>query len=405
LTYEDYAVAQGCRTRSAGNAPELLDLLRKITGSARLYNFNDAAVKYYRVLPELVGRSFAADMMNPVVFNRQLKKFAMQDTVFSAAFEQIGFWDTWDAGKAYRLVAEVFPALMGICSLSCRENPHSRLESFFSTLARQCGGNCVRIMSPLCPSYRYRMDRNGMLWHSSGELLPVAGARFEKAINTLANALVPLTMSNVTVDWNFWSYSGETRNAADLIDIAYFVKEYYAGFPDRLFDTLQQAYKDIGGHLSGARQMYGIRFAQQSFDMQFGRIIHILYEDFVAKFGSNCKKTADEPAVLEWLSGACGTGSLLERFMEQEAIYRKNVRLDFSEPQILAALREMLLYMHLLTYALDHDQIIIDTESTANYMNIAADYFQAGVFFVKKDRNGTSHGMFTQDLRQPYTVQ
>ena len=113
-----------------------------------------------------------------------------------------------------------------------------------------------------------------------------------------------------------------------------------------------------------------------------------------------------------WLEDVCRCGPLIHWFVGEEKIYRQNVimesrePIEFTEPIVPAALREMLLYTHILEEVRKNGSIIIDTESSSNYMTATLPYLPAGLIFTRsgKENGDGGNSTYTLNIRQPYNV-
>lgn len=386
----------------AGQNQALLQLLKEITGAPALGTLKEALNWYYRAIPGLLARSFLGPLCNRTIFARQLKESALSDYIFLPALEAVACWPHWDEVLAGMLLTEVFPPLLGITSLRKADNSRESLALALGQLARQTGEGELRLFSPLCPSYQYREDAAGQLWHASGALLPTVGPRFGKVALTLGTVFAPLARHGVRVDWEFWGYSGETQDAAHLVDMGSFVHRHYADQPAELFATLQSAYSEMAGQLDAALHPCGIRFATRSFDREFGEPVRRLCRDFAERFPDQLEGITALPEMESWLQQSSSSTALLDYFIAQERFYRRNVHLPFSEALVLSALREMFLYTHILRHVQNRHRLIVNTESTSNYMVRALRHLPAGILFTRKCKGSDTDSRYTLNIRQPY---
>lgn len=390
---------------------ELLGVLERITRKPSS-TLKGSLRGYYRAVPSLLKESFLGPLVSPPVFSAQLKARAMSERIYLPVFEAIGRWESWNEPLAVALLREVIPALMGIASMQKRDNDTPFLGLALGELADQAGTGKVRLTSLVCPSYQYRRDSSGKLWHCSGELLPTTGARFGKVAATLGRIFSPLAEQGIEIDWEFWGYTGETGDPEHLIDMARFVHQHYQHDPQQLLATLGKAAEDMSVQLQRHMGSYGINASACSLDRKFGALIYDIRNSFSVRFPDQLEKITSPEEVESWLEHVCKCGPLIHSFVEQEKIYRQNVIIEstepiaFTEPLVPAALREMLLYTHILGEVRKNGSIIIDTESSSNYMTETLQYLPAGLIFTRseKERDERKSSQYTLNIRQPYNV-
>ncbi|ASQ90171.1 hypothetical protein CHL67_03810 [Prosthecochloris sp. GSB1] len=383
----------------------LLELLCQITGKESS-TIKGSLRGYYRAVPSLLGESFLGSLVSPSAFNTRFKARALSERIFLQAFEAISRWKSWNEPLANVLLREVVPALLGITSMQKRDNDPCFVGLALGRLAEQTGKGRIRLVSLVCPSYQYRRDANGRLWHASGELLPTTGSRFRTVAATLGRIFAPLAEHGVAIDWEFWGYTGETGDPEHLIDIARFVHEHYRADPRRLFDTLGRAAQDMSEQLREEMGRYAINASTGSLDRKFGTAIDDIRSSFSRTFPDQQENITRPKEVESWLNEVCNCGPLIHSFVEQENIYRQNVILEFSEPVVPAALREMLLYTHILDEVRKQGSVVIDTESSSNYMTETLRYLPAPLIFARsgKKAHHEGHGSYTMNIRQPYNI-
>lgn len=384
---------------------QLLPLLARLTGVSSP-TLKGGLRGYYQAVPGLLARSFLGPLVSPAVFSSQLKARSLPDRIFLPVFEAMSRWPEWNEPLAEALLREVIPALLGIASMHKGDNEAGHVGLALGCLAEQTGSGRVRLTSLLCPSYQYRRDRNNKLWHCSGELLPMAGPRFTRVAATLGRAFAPLTRHGAEMDWEFQGYTGETGNVEHLVDMGRFVHHYYRDNPSQLFTTLGKAAKDVEERIDAGIRCFGINARCGSLDRKYGESAYRIRQQFIKTFPDQLKAVTRPAEVEAWLDKIGHCGPLLHYFIQQETIYRTNVRLEFTENLVEAALREMLLYTHILNEVRENGAIVIDTESSANYMTEALKYLPAGLIFTRsgKSRQEDGSGKYTLDIRQPYNV-
>jgi len=383
----------------------LLGLLRRITGKESS-TIKGSLRGYYRAVPSLLGESFLAPLVSPAAFITRFKARALSERIFLPAFEAMSRWKSWNEPLAEALLREVLPALLGITSMHRRDNDPPFVGLALGRLAEQAGRDAVRLVSLVCPSYQYRRDANGRLWHSSGELLATTGARFRAVAATLGRVFSPLAQHAVDIDWEFWGYTGETGDPEHLIDMARFVHDHYRDDPRRLFDTLGRAAQDMQQQLREEMGRHAINASTGSLDRKFGASIHEIRTSFSRAFPDQQENITRPEEVESWLNDVCACGPLIHSFVEQERLYRQNVILEFTEPVVPAALREMLLYTHILDDVRKQGSVVIDTESSSNYMTETLRYLPAPLIFTRsaKEKHNGKHAKYTLNIRQPYNV-
>lgn len=385
---------------------QLLRLLADITGK-QVTTPKGSLRGYFQSVPVLLGKTFLGPLVSPTTFSKQMKACALSEHIYLPLIEAMGNWENWDEALADALLRSVVPALMGISSMHRRDNDTQPVSIALGRLAEQVGQGKVRLVSLVCPSYRYRRDASGKLWHCSGELLPTIGPRFRSVASTLGRVFAPLSGLDVEIVWQFWCYTGETGDPEHLVDMARFVHQYYQGEMQQLFTTLGMATDDMGRQLKECMGACGIKAFPGSLDGKFGARIYEIRKSFSETFPKQLEQIYHSEEVEAWLESICGCGPLIHYFVEQERIYRQNVLIAFTEPLVVAALREMLLYIHILDEVRNDGLIVIDTESTSNYMTETLRYRPAGLIFTRSDKsrgNDEKSGEYTLDIRQPYNI-
>ena len=398
------SISSLAKTGIRQNEP-LLRLLGRITGKPPS-TLKGSLRGYYRAVPSLLGDSFLGPLVSPTIFGTQLKALALSERVFLPALEAMSRWESWNESLADTLLREVIPALLGITSMHKRDNDPLLVSLALGQLAEQAGKGSVRLVSLVCPSYQYRRDSKGRLWHSSGELLPTTGTRFRAVAATLGRVFSPLTEYAAEVDWEFWGYTGETGDPEHLVDMARFVHQHYRDDPQQLFDTLSRAAQDMSEQLQEEMHSCNINASTCSLDLKFGAVIHEIRNAFSTTFPDQLEKITSPEKVESWLNDIGKCGPLIHSFVKQEKIYRQNVIIKFTEPIVSAALREMLLYTHILDDVRKNGSIIIDTESSSNYMTETLQYLPTSLIFTRssKKKDDEEHEKYTLNIRQPYNV-
>jgi hypothetical protein len=390
---------------------QLLGVLDRMTGKPAT-TLKGSLRGYYRTVPSLLEKSFLGQLVAPSAFSTQLKALALSEQIYLQAFEAIGSWQEWNEPLAATLLGEVIPALLGVASMQKRDNDPLFVGLALGQLAEQAGTGRLRLTSLVCPSYQYRRDANGRLWHCSGELLPVTGERFSTVAATLARIFSPLARHDVEIDWEFWGYTGETGNPEHLVDMARFVHQHYRHDPQQLFSTLALAAEDMNTQLRQQMGRYCINARTCSLDRKFGALIEGIRNAFSETFPDQLQRITSPGEVESWLEDVCRCGPLIHWFVGEEKIYRQNVimesrePIEFTEPIVPAALREMLLYTHILEEVRKNGSIIIDTESSSNYMTATLPYLPAGLIFTRsgKENGDGGNSTYTLNIRQPYNV-
>ncbi|NTU91638.1 MAG: hypothetical protein HGA60_06955 [Chlorobiaceae bacterium] len=390
---------------SVDHSRQLLDLLERITGKPAS-TIRGSLRGYYQAVPSLLQESFLGPLVPTLGFISKLKARALSERIYLPLFEAVSRWKVWNEPLAVALLREVIPTLLGITSMHKKDNDPLYVSLALGQLAGQAGMGRVRLISLVCPSYQYRRDANGRLWHCSGELLPSTGARFREVAATLGRIFAPLTERAVAIDWEFWCYTGETGDPEHLVDMARFVHQHYQHDPERLFATLGMAAEDMRRYLQQEMGKFAIDASPGSLDKKFGAIIYEIRSSFAQRFPDQLDNITRPAEVESWLSEIGDCGPLIHAFVEQERIYRQNVLIGFTEPIVPAALREMLLYVFILREVREQGGIIIDTESSSNYMTGTLPYFPTGLVFTRSDRerHGEKKMNYTLNIRQPYNV-
>lgn len=361
---------------------------------------------YFQTIPSLLGKSFLGPLIAPTAFSNQIKSRGLSEKIYQPLLEAMSRWQSWNGPLAETLLGEVVPTLMGVASMQKKDNDPLFVGLALGKLAEQAGQGHIRLVSLICPSYQYRRDTNGKLWHASGELLPTTGARFSAVAATLGRIFAPLTQHAVGINWEFWGYTGETGDPEHLIDMARFVHQHYQNDPGQLLATLGMAAKDMTMQLQEQMGRYNIHAETCSLDRKFGACIYEIRKSFAETFPDQLEKISCVEEVESWLDNICTCGRLIHYFVEQEQIYRMNVLITFTEPVVLAALREMLLYTHILDEVRNNGSIIIDTESSSNYMTETLRHLPAGLIFTRSDKEKHNRGAagYTCNIRQPYNI-
>lgn len=382
-------------------------MVEEITGKTGLNEVGDTAIAYYRYLPGLICKSFPEERLNTNFLKDQLKKSSFTLSTLRNIFDSVAYWSEDSQQIAMTFLGDTLPKLLAITSMRKSDNRAEHLAFGFSRLARQIGRKYVNILSPLCPSYCYLMDSRNNLIHASGNLLPKVGSRFETVAHTLGKIFLPLTTEGVTINWEFWAYSGETGDTDHLVDVGQFIIDYYKGDLYRLFISLGKSYKDLDGKARIIFNRYGIHAKAVSIDGTIGNTVNDLVDDFIKSFPDQLDEITCENQVEEWMEVIIGSRTLLYYFIEEEKKYRRKqwgIGIECADPLIPAALREALLYFLLLNHLLKNNLLIINTESTSNYMSGALRHLHAPVITGKAFDPLYQERSYTLNIRQPYNL-
>jgi hypothetical protein len=174
-----------------------------------------------------------------------------------------------------------------------------------------------------------------------------------------------------------------------------------------LFISLGKSYKDLDGKAWIIFNRYGIHAKAVSIDGTIGNTVNDLVDDFIKSFPDQLDEITCENQVEEWMEVIIGSRTLLYYFIEEEKKYRRKqwgIGIECADPLISAALREALLYFLLLNHLLKNNLLIINTESTSNYMSGALRHLHAPVITGKAFDPLYQERSYTLNIRQPYNL-
>ena len=146
-----------------------------------------------------------------------------------------------------------------------------------------------------------------------------------------------------------------------------------------------------------------------SIEVSMGDKIARLVTDFTARFGDkvNMYDGVTQAEVGNWLGKTIGVGEgWLLYFVEQETGYRED-KAGLIDPKIaegvtINALREGLLYMYLTQYAKRQGFIILDMETTSNYMMGSLRHYPAPC--IMGNSFDPNNPISRRNIRQPFNL-
>ena len=303
----------------------------------RCHPLGTLATIYYKEAPNLIAKT--VDGNTPAHLNRLFRTSHFSDETFRGILEAMAQWSNFDAQVAESLVAETVPCLMACTSFLKLENVKSSMNIGWQLLAKQVGEGKVSLMSPLCPPYDYVVTSNGHLKHATGSLQPKIGERFETVAKTLGRAFKPLTIKGVEVTWEFWTYSGETLNLDDVVDLGADVIQHYQR-PEEIFSNLQAAYRDLRYQATHHMSEFGVVAKTVSIENVIGPVIHQTTEEFMTSFpkSRNGIHPPEEPEIDKWLDDRFGVKAGWLIFFIQDLISIFNHSSELIQPKSFAGL-------------------------------------------------------------------
>jgi len=385
---------------------KLVNLVKNITGVSNIRGLGDSTKCYYNALPSLADNSFPGSLIDKTKFKRQLKQSSFSANTVNNLFTAMLPWIAASPGVAETLLERVVPTITASISLLRAENNSENLQYFLAQLASQAGKGQIKIFSALCPPYTYVRTKCGDARHGSGQLLNTIGPRFPSVINTLGFIFAPLANAGVKIQWEFWTYSGESKNINHLIDIGKFVAQHYHKKNADLFCTLKTVFDDMASQSVEILGKNCIYAKACSLDLHWGKSIFDISEEYKKIFPEQFDKITNKNKVSNWVKSAGGNVELLDYFIEEEYVYRRNLTrcgINLSEPLIPAAIRECWLYILLIDYVKTNDFIIVAPEATSGYLMTSVDCFGPPAIMLRKDNSAeTEKENLTRNLRQPY---
>jgi len=185
----------------------------------------------------------------------------------------------------------------------------------------------------------------------------------------------PLINLGVKINFELLTYTGETGNLSDLVDLGVDVQEYYKGSEHKIFEALKATKDDAENQADTHLRNHGVNVKITSIEKTMGSLIGHFVDLYKTRFPDNLHDIGLKHAEIgNWLKEYFGVDEGWLMFYEQEerkyrkkqehALGGRNVR----EPIIISALEEGLLYMLLIKYSERNNQLIWDLETTDNYM-------------------------------------
>ena len=365
------------------------------------------AIHYFRRIPRLVSESdFKGHIRDK--FDRLVKSSLVDSETLRAVLFEVARWPRFDPELSEVLLEGVIPNLLSIASLYRSEMHKPSFDLALQQIARQAGLGRVHLLSPLCPPYTY-VARNGFLTHYSGELQPIVGPRFGISLKTISTVFEPLRQKGVKTDLTVVTYTGETGDIRDLVDLGEDVVTHYQGRQDQIFTNLRSTTDSIGTVGEEVLVSHGWDFNLVSVELALGRKIAEQVKEFRALFGDrlDLADANSQKVIGDWLEQRYGVreGWLLY-FIEQEVGYRTDkaelIDTNIAEGVVVNALREGLLYLHLTQYARRYGYTILDLETTANYMMGSLRHYPAPCMLG--NAFDSSQALNRTNIRQPFNL-
>lgn len=365
----------------------------------------DLGRHYYKGLPALMRGSVGNEYLQPQI-HRLIKTSHLTDRMFVAVFEAMAGWLEFNEQRGRVFLEHSLPSVVSFTSLYRYENEPRSMELSLRSLVSGVGEGTLQIISPLCPPYHYGLDRYGKLRHASGALQPMVGERFAVTAESLSRAFSPLTEHGVQVALQFWTYSGETGQIEHLVEMGQDVLEHYRGQEDEMFSSLRHAFEDLVSQAHTVVCSSGIRAEAKSIDREYGGSIHALATEFAQLFPSNLDYINGDPAVDHWLQARVGVHrNWLDFYVEEEESYRRKQRAILPpQPDTLvqSGLREGLLYLFLTQKAAAEEALMIDLETTHDYMVGSLRHYQAPC--IMANAFDPAHPFHPLKVRQPFNI-
>jgi len=329
---------------------------------------------YFNKLPTFIANK---DGGMSLIHKEKLKRsFISQNTIMSA-LNQITNWESLDSNKARVLLTHTLPAMLASSEVGQNGSEKASINKTVEELAKQVGEGSVKIITPACPPYDYCRDRNGDIKHMSGQILPTFGDRFEAVATTIRQTFEPLMEHGVNVSFEVCTYTGETGNVSDLVDLGVDVQEHYRGREGELFKSLRSCTNDARFQLETHLGKHGIGTKLTSIEKLLGPAIENTVSEYQERFPNNLKDLGTPQAHMDirnWLNERFGVREWwLMFYEEQERKYRENQNRALAghkaqEPLVVSALKEGLLYLLFTKYAKEQGKLVWDLETTDNYM-------------------------------------
>ena len=204
------------------------------------------------------------------------------------------------------------------------------------------------------------------------------------------------------------TYTGDTGRVEHLVDLGEDVLTHYREREEQIFERLQRTRGTMEESAKRVlRDEYGFKIV--SIEVSMGDKIARLVTDFTARFGDkvNMYDGVTQAEVGNWLGKTIGVGEgWLLYFVEQETGYRED-KAGLIDPKIaegvtINALREGLLYMYLTQYAKRQGFIILDMETTSNYMMGSLRHYPAPC--IMGNSFDPNNPISRRNIRQPFNL-
>lgn len=205
-----------------------------------------------------------------------------------------------------------------------------------------------------------------------------------------------------------WTYTGETGDPADLVDLGADVQNHYRGKEEEMFEVLELSARDAREKL-GRLKEHGIHTNLISIERHFGPIIKSVVAEFSQQFPNNLHDMgtdATQEQIGDWLQQKFGVreGWLLY-FVEQESGYRMKQSVktsDAKEPLVYAALKEGLLYLLMTHYLHQNGTVMYDLETTHEYVRGSLNHLPGPVILGASYDPNNPESRF--NIRQPFNT-
>ena len=337
----------------------------------------------------------------------RIGKSRLSAHTIATALKEMAAWTNFDYHKAGVFLQRVVPQMIAHSELNPAPVETRSQDLAYAKTAKLVGEGHLTVMTPACPPYDYCVDNSGLLKHASGRLLPSFGDRFLIVCQEMTETFGQLTHNGVNVSMEVWTYTGETGNTEDLVDLGADVQTHYSGHEEEMFAALKSCAQDAREKLD-ILSSCGIQTNLVSIERNFGSIIKQITDEYCGEFPDSLHDIGlehNQEMVGNWLQEQLKVKEgWLMFFVEQETAYRKKqgISTQTKEPLVVASLREGLLYLLMTHHINQNGTIMFDLETTPDYVKGSLNHLPGPVILGASYDPNNPRSRF--NIRQPFNT-
>jgi len=394
------------RIRNAPSIATVKDIIGGLTGETRCGTGELANAYFKGYLPQEIARIKETQSHSEL---SRLKSGVVNREMIIAAMEVAGATNEPNTESLEIVFGHTIPNILAITDTSKKGSNPDAVQNTLSLLPYSVNRGFLVVTSPLCPPYHYKEDENGLLSHASGQILPTIGPRFGVAIESLKKTFEPLADSGVDVSIRLKTYTGSTGDVQDLVEIGQDVMGHYINGRSReLFDNLRTAAADANQQMDTILRSTKVRYGITSIEESYGQIVKEaivgINNNFPHLLEDHHHHSGVNKHVERWLKEKFNMPpGFLDMFVQEEVAYRKkqgSLISSNSEPVILSSTKEAMLYFLIAVDAMAKKEVVIDMETTNNYMLKALQAVPAPVIMAARYNKRDKSSRF--NISQPF---